>query len=320
MRRLALLLLVLAVSSGCATAGYRSAVVQFAAATTTVSAAVKAQLMQADVQARDQAIWEAYAGFEPEALASMKAPKGRAFNTKSGLTDDQRAVRRDALKVLTKYGGLLRSLAEAESPKDAKKASIKLGDAVSDISEQVGMKITGADGADAQLVAFASGATHLFGAILEVILKVAIQDALDTAIVAGEEPIKKLAKAIELDLTALHKDRQAWLSERKIVFKTALQHTVAAAREDPGHLLGVIELTERVDAADKALKLWNAVSPASVAKALVAAHDKLRVYAQGGHKKEALSEAVTAIYALGEAAYQLVNALVGLDPALLENP
>ena len=152
--------------------------------------------------------------------------------------------------------------------------------------------------------------------MFEAVLKVAIRDALDTAIRGGGDAVEQLAIVMERDLIALHTDRLAWLSERRGITNTALQLTVEAARTDPTALLDVLELTERLVDADTALRLWKMVQPGAAPAALRAAHAALRKYVEGGHTIEQLSEAGTAIYQLGDAAYRLLSAVDASSPVL----
>ncbi len=296
--------------SGCVTPGYRNAVSRFATSTVTVSEALRAQLAVTDVQAREQAVFEGYGGFED--LASMASPPAAALSTQGRFTDEQRLVRTKALAALSLYGKLLMALATAETPGEAAAAAKSLGSAADDLVSVV--MTSDAVGGENPFAGLADPISALASAALRAALDVAVRNALDGAIGGGEDAVALFAEALSTDLRALHADREAWLGERRNLLNTALKHTVEAAKTDPSALLQVIELTERVVAADDALRLWSRISPEAAPKALAVAHEKLRAYIESGHKKEALVEAGTAVYALGNATYQLVSALHATAP------
>ena len=80
------------------------------------------QISEADVQARERAIWKGYDGFEPSSMATLESPKSADLDARGRLTAEQRAIRRKALSVLKKYGALLKQLAESEVPGEAETA------------------------------------------------------------------------------------------------------------------------------------------------------------------------------------------------------
>ena len=310
MHRACYLLILVVLSAGCVTPGYRAAVGNFATATSTVAGAVQTQLSQADAQAREQAI---YAGFgEFEVLSELAPPSLAALQTRGPLPDDQRRIRATAMTVLQRYASLLQQLAMSEDPKDARAASRRLSDSAADLSTSIGEAL--GETQDPHFAAFAGPAGALFSEVLEAALDVAIRKALDRAITGGEEAIDGLCGAMARDLTALHADRKAWLSARRNALNTALLQAVEVAKTDATALLDVIELTERVVAAQDRLTLWSAVNPSEAPDALKTAHAKLREYARGGHKTEALTAVGTAVYALGNAAYTLVDAILATAP------
>ncbi len=306
-----LIVCLLVLTSGCVTTGYRDAVARFALSTVAVSEALSSQMSAADVQARQQAVFEGYGGFED--LSTMASPKAAALAARGRMTDEQRRTRKKALVLLGAYGALLQKLSVAETPGDAAAAAKTLGSAADDLITAV--VTSEAVGGESPFAGLGDPLAALSSAALKAALEAAIRNALDEAIAGGTEAIAALAPALERDVAALHADRRAWLGERRNVLNTALKHTVEAAKTDPAALLQVIELTERVVAADDALRLWSAVRPEAAPRALLVAHGKLKVYAEGGHKEEALVDAATAVYALGNATYQLVDALRLTDPA-----
>jgi len=304
-----LLVLLAVLSTGCVTTGYRNAVGGFATATVAAADAVSTSLAQADVQAREAAVFDGYGEFEDP--AALQAPTIADLNAKSRLTDDQRTIRRSALSTLKSYGNLLKQLAESEAPSDVAAASAKLSTQAGELQQTLS-SLGGGDGAFGALM---QPVSSLFGQVLKAVLATAIRQALDDAILGGEVAIGVFAEAMEKDLIALHQDRKAYLSGRRSMLQIALQQTVERAKDDPGYNLAVIELTERVVAADDALRLWSVLTPEAAPRALAKAHEKLREYAEGGHKKELLTEAGTAVYELAEATYQLVDTLLATAPA-----
>lgn len=311
--RLVLILLALLVS-GCATTGYRGAVSGFAGSTKSVAEALQMQMSEADIQARQEAIFEGYGDFED--LSSLKAPKSAAFRARGRMTDEQRAVRSAALSALTRYGSLLEQLAQAETTEEIETAAREVGLA----GDQLAQTIADARGTENPFGGVMGPLAALGSAALDAVLEVAIRGAMDKAILGGEDAIKAYGEALERDLRALHADRKAWLGRRRGLLMTALKQTVVAARTDPTALVDVLVLTERVVEADDALRLWSALSPETIATSMVSAHQRLLEYARAGHKKELLTEASHEVIAFGEAVWAFHLALeatssTGLAPS-----
>lgn len=269
------------VLSGCSTAGYRAPVAQFNEAAAIVVDASRVYITQVNKVERDSYIDEQVAAGQPIALKEIQA--------RTLLTPEEIALRLNALDELTRYGDLLLKLANSDAPDSIAARAEGLGKAVEQLSTDVYVRMGRPENA-----AFKSAVgpvTTIVSQVAQLAAERKVKEALDTAVKAGEKPVKHLLDVLSEETLAAYERRRNHLSRSRT-------WAVDAYNEETrkGDRANRDALTKYAAQIKSQLDEWDAFAAANPQDGLLAfaeAHKALVIYASSAKMPKDLNEFIS---------------------------
>jgi len=194
---------------GCAsTSGYKKPISDFQNASSVVTQCARVYITQLNKTQRD-----AYVDRQVSKSAPIKLME---INEMQVFSPEGLAVRLKALETLTKYGDLLMQLVEADTPGKISSNASDLSDVLNRLEKNIG---AGNIGQNPGVFQSAFGpASLLIGEVARLAVEQKIQTALDQAIIEGEEPVKKLIRAVRDDLVMAYELKRNVISNSRVIY------------------------------------------------------------------------------------------------------
>jgi hypothetical protein len=268
-------LLYLLFSGGCAsTAGYKKPVSDFQNASSVVTESARIYIIQLNKTQRDAYI--------DRQVSEAKQIKLNEIEASQVFSPEAIAARLGALNELSKYGTLLGQLANPDAPEQI---TGNAGDLANSLDRLEGTINHLHASGDREFKGAFGPASILIGEVARFAVEKKIKNALDKAIIGGEEPIKKLILVIRDDLEMAWQLKRSALTENRVIYVDGYE-----AERRKGH--DIIRLRRRGDEIKSVLDLWEAFpssNPREGFDALAAAHGALVDYARSPKKTEDLA-------------------------------
>nr|VFK25088.1 MAG: hypothetical protein BECKMB1821G_GA0114241_101133 [Candidatus Kentron sp. MB]VFK29847.1 MAG: hypothetical protein BECKMB1821I_GA0114274_101223 [Candidatus Kentron sp. MB]VFK74965.1 MAG: hypothetical protein BECKMB1821H_GA0114242_101323 [Candidatus Kentron sp. MB] len=209
------MLTALVLLTGCvSTAGYKKPISDFQNASSVVTDSARIYVNQLNKTERDAYIDRQVNTAKPILLTEIE--KKQVFSPK------EIQIRLDALSELSKYGVLLGKLANSDAPE-------KITNSAEDLAASLEKLVTDTGGTLSPSInqAFSGAigpATQLMGEVARLVIEKKIQDALNKAILSGEEPVVKLIHTIRNDLIAAYERKRNAISANRVVYLDGYEH------------------------------------------------------------------------------------------------
>lgn len=269
---LALMLLVLL--NGCSsTAGYKKPISDFQNASSVVTDSARVYVIQLNKTQRDAYIDRQVS--EAQQIKLLEIEQLQVFSP------EEIETRLSALNELSKYGELLGQLANSDAPEKITANAGDLAKSLENLSENINK--LGATGNANFKNAFGPAAV-IIGEVARFVVEKKIQEALDKAIVGGEEPIKTLIQVIRDDLILAYELKRNAISESRLIYVDGYEIERQKGRD-------VISLRKHGNEIKSALDTWEALptsNPSDGLNAMATAHSALVDYARSEKTPEDL--------------------------------
>ena len=215
-------------------------------------------------------------------------------------------ARLGALNKLSKYGELLLQLANSDAPEkitsnagDLAESLKKLERNVNDLSANGDTGFKGALGPAALLI----------GEVARYAVEKKIQEALDKAILGGEEPINNLIRVIRDDLETAYELKRTAVTASRVIYVDGYEAERLKGRD-------VASLRRRGDEIKSVLDVWEVLptsNPSEGLDAMAAAHSALADYAKSQKKSEDLTTFAAQMETFVARAKRVGNAVLQLQ-------
>lgn len=261
--------------NGCSTtAGYKKPISDFQNGSSVVTESARVYVTQLNKTQRDAYI--------DRQVSEAKQIKLTEVDEVQVFSPEAIEARLGALNELSKYGELLGQLANSDAPE---KISSNAGDLAKSL-ENLGGNINKLGPAmNTDFKSTFGPAAILMGEVARLAVEKKIQEALDKAILSGEEPIKKLIRTIRNDLVTAYQLRRNAVTGNRVIYVDGYETERLKG-------VDVVSLRKRGDEIKSNLDVWEALptsNPSEGLDAMASAHSALVDYAKSPKKPEDLS-------------------------------
>ncbi len=253
--------------AGCSsTAGYKKPISDFQNASSVVTDSARIYVNQLNKTERDAYIDGQVSTSNQILLTEIE--KKQVFSP------EEIQARLEALSELSKYGELLGQLANSDAPERITSSAEDLATSLEKLVTNVGKLSPSSNKAFSGAI---GPAAQLMGEVARLVIEKKIQGALDEAILAGEEPVVKLIRAIRDDLIIAYERKRQAISASRVVYVDGYENE----RTKPS--LTVDRLRKRGEEIKSVLDVWEsfpAGNPSDGLNAMATAHTALVDYAK----------------------------------------
>lgn len=258
---------VLVLLAGCSsTTGYKKPISDFQNASSVVTDSARIYVNQLNKTERD-----AYIDRQASAAKQILLTE---IERKQVFSVEEIQTRLDALSQLSKYGELLGQLANSEAPERITNSAEDLATSLEKLVTDVGTLNPTNNKAFSGAI---GPATRLMGEVARLVVEKKIQEALNKAILSGEEPIVKLIRAIRDDLIIAYERKKNAISTNRVVYVDGYELERIKTTSN------VEKLRERGEEIKSVLDVWEsfpASNPSEGLDAMATAHTALVDYAK----------------------------------------
>jgi hypothetical protein len=271
----AIALMLLILLNGCSsTTGYKKPIGDFQNASSVVTESARVYVTQLNKTQRDAYVDRQVSGAKQIRLSEIE--EFQAFSPEAIET------RLGALNELSQYGELLGQLANSDA---SEKITSNAGDLAKSL-ENLEKNINNLGGSGNTNFKGAFGpAALLIGEVARFSVEKKIQEAIDRAILGGEEPIKNLIRVIRDDLVMAYQLKRNVVSNNRVIYVDRYE-----IERLQGH--DVVSLRKHGEEIKSVLDVWEALptsNPSEGLDAMATAHSALVDYAKSPKKTEDLA-------------------------------
>lgn len=253
--------------AGCSsTTGYKKPISDFQNASSVVTDSARIYVSQLNKTERDAYIDRQVSAANRITLTDIE--KKQVFS----LYEIQ--ARLDALSELSKYGELLGQLANSDAPERITASAEDLATSLEKLETDIGKINRSSNKAFSRAI---GPATRFIGEIARLVVEKKIQEALNKAILSGEEPVVHLIRAIRDDLILAYERKQTAISDNRVVYVDGYE--IERSKANPN----IDALRKRGEELKSSLDAWEsfpASNPSEGLDAMATAHAALVDYAR----------------------------------------
>ena len=273
--RFAVALTALIMLNGCSTtADYKKPISDFQDASSVVSESARVYVTQLNKTQRD--------AYVDRQVSIAKEIKLSEIEDLQSFTPEAIEARLGALNELSKYGELLGQLANSDAPERISSNAGDLANSLKSLEENI------TELGPIRNTNFKSTfgpAALLMGEVARLAVEKKIQEALNKAIVSGEEPIKKLIRTLRNDLVTAYQLKRTAVSASRRIYVEGYDTERQKGND-------IVSLRKRGDEIKSSLDVWETLptsNPSDGLDAMASAHSALVDYAKSPKTPENLS-------------------------------